>query len=127
VQTTLLGPNPDPDLRVYAVWFNMYPSDTRQRWRDSLLTDPRVRQYWDEQRGVGRLYLQTLPAIWPRRSADTRLSNTDALWDAYLLYERDAYWGDAPPDVISWGSPIIGATETLHNDLERAVAQPAKR
>ena len=99
----------------------MYPGDTRQHWRQSLLKDSRVRHYWDEQRSVGRLYLQALPAMWPRRSAETKLPHADALWDAYLLYDRDTRWGDAPPKVINWGSPIIGATESLGSDLQRVL------
>ena len=63
----------DPQLRVYAIWFNMYPGDSRQRWPDTLLTDARVRHYWDEGRGIGQLYLKLLPAMWSKRSPDTAL------------------------------------------------------
>jgi hypothetical protein len=121
VQQTLANPRLDKELRVYAIWFNMYSGDARQRWRDTLLTDARVRHYWDEQRAVGRQYLQTLPMIWPKRSAETVLPDADALWDAYLLYGRDAHWGDQPPEIVSWGSPILRTTETLARDLERMV------
>jgi hypothetical protein len=38
----LLSVNPKAPLRVYAVWFNMYPGDARERWRADRLTDPRV-------------------------------------------------------------------------------------
>jgi len=106
---------------VYAIWFNMFPGDARQHWRGTLLTDARVRHYWDEQRVVGRLYLQTLPAIWPKRSPETVLPDADALWDAYLLYGRDTDWADQPPAVISWGAPILRSSEALARDLERLV------
>jgi hypothetical protein len=103
---------------VYAVWFNMYPGDTRQRWPAALLTDRRVHHYWDERRAVGQQYLQMLPAMWPKRSPETVLPEADALWDAYLLYGSDAQWGEQLPDVVSWGAPILRTSETLLRDLE---------
>jgi len=99
----------------------MYPGDARQRWRDTLLTDGRVRHYWDERRAMGQLYLQMLTRIWPKRSAETVLPDADALWDAYALYGREAQWADNPPDVVAWGSPIVRTTDTLVRELERIV------
>lgn len=104
---------------MYAIWFNMYPGDARESWRGTLLTDPRVRHYWDDRRAMGQLYLQLLPTIWPKRSADTTLPDADALWDAYLLYASDVDWADRPPSVVSWGSPIYRSTDTLIEQLER--------
>jgi protein involved in polysaccharide export with SLBB domain len=49
------------------------------------------------------------------------LPDADALWDAYLLYGRDADWGDQPPGVISWGAPILRSSEALARDLEQLV------
>lgn len=118
-QKKLADPNIDPQLRVYAIWFNMYPGDSRQRWPGPLLTDVRVQHYWDQGRGVGQLYLQHLPAIWQKRSAETHVPEADALWDAYLLYRADAQWGDQPPDVVTWGYPILATCETLVQELER--------
>jgi hypothetical protein len=97
----------------------MYPGDARERWRDTFLTDSRVRHYWDDRRAIGQLYLQFLPMIWPKRSADTTLSDADALWDAYLLYAADAEWADQPPGVVSWGSPIYRSTDALIEELAR--------
>ncbi|HJZ73720.1 MAG TPA: hypothetical protein VKE51_18390 [Vicinamibacterales bacterium] len=104
---------------MYAIWFNMYPGDARQRWPHTLLTDARVRHYWDERRAIGQLYLQMLPTLWESRSAETVLPDADALWDAYMLYRRDAQWIDQHPNVVAWGSPIVQTTETLLHELER--------
>ena len=106
---------------MYAIWFNMYPGDARQRWRATLLTDGRVRHYWDERRAMGQLYLQMLSRIWPKRSAETVLPDADALWDAYALYDREAQWADQPPDVVAWGSPIVLTTDTLVRELDHIV------
>jgi hypothetical protein len=115
----LAAPNTDRQLRVYAIWFNMYPGDSRQRWPDALLTDARVRHYWDEGRGIGQLYLNALPAMWSKRSPDTVVPEADALWDAYMLYRPDAQWGDQHPEVVAWGYPILRTSETLVQELDR--------
>ena len=115
----MADPKLDPQLLVYAIWFNMYPGDSRQRWPDTLLTDQRVRHYWDQGRTIGQLYLQLLPAIWPKRSPDVVVPEADALWDAYMLYRPDAQWGEQHPDVVAWGYPILRTAETLVQELER--------
>src|SRR5262245_21842491 len=104
---------------MYAIWFNMYPGDSRDRWRDALLTDARVRHYWDERRAIGQLYLQLLPEMWQKRTPDTVLPDADALWVAYMLYAPDAQWTDRHPDVIAWGSPIFRSTDPLMSELKR--------
>ena len=45
--------HPEADLRVYAVWFNMIFGDDENQWDDSLLTDERVTEFWDEDRLLG--------------------------------------------------------------------------
>ena len=117
MQQTLLSTNLNAPLRVYAVWFNMYSGDARERWRAELLTDARVRHYWDEQRSVGRFYLQILPRLWAVRAPETVLSQADALWDAYLLYPADARWDEEPPNAVSWGSTILQTKETLAGNV----------
>ena len=117
MQQALPDPNLNAPIRVYAVWFNMYPGDARARWRAELLTDERVRHYWDEQRSVGRLFLQILPRLWSVRAPETVLSQADALWDTYLLYPADARWDEAPPNAFSWGSTILQTKETLEQNV----------
>jgi hypothetical protein len=115
----LADPQLDPQLRVYAIWFNMYPGDSRQRWPNALLTDARVRHYWDSERTIGQLYLQLLPAMWPKRSPDVTVPEADALWDAYMLYRPEAEWAGQHPDVVAWGYPILRTSETLVQELQR--------
>ena len=121
MQRYVLEPHPKKPLRVYAVWFDIYPGDSRQGWRADLLTDARVIQYWDEPRSVGRLYYQSLPQIWPARAAHTLPPQETTLWDAYLLYGPRARWDARPPDVVSWGSTIVRTRERLSHDLDEAL------
>lgn len=123
VQQALLAPNKNAQLRVYAVWFNMFPGDAREHWRGDLLTDARVAHYWDEQGSVGRLYFQSLPQIWEKRAADTITPQDLALWDAYLLYAPDTQWNDQPPDVVSWGATILLTREKLTRDFNEILTR----
>jgi len=81
VQQDLLERNSDPALRVYAVWFNMYPGDARGKWPAELLTDHRVVHYWDERRLLGVQLLLNLPTFLDRQAPGTRPPEADALWD----------------------------------------------
>ncbi len=120
-QDALLARSEQPALRVYAVWFNMFPGDSREYWRADLLTDSRVVHLWDDERSVGRLYYQLLPKIWERRAVGTIPPQDLTLWDAYLLYAPEARWIDEPPDVISWGSTILLTLDRLNRDLKEAL------
>ena len=106
---------------MYAVWFNMFPGDSRNYWPADLLTDRRVVHLWDEERSVGQLYFQLLPQIWEKRAVGTVPPQDLTLWDAYLLYGPDARWLDKPPDVISWGSTILLTLDRLNRDLKEAL------
>jgi hypothetical protein len=113
VQQDLLQHYSDPALRVYAVWFNMYPGDARSKWPDSLLIDPRVLHYWDEDRISGKQYLTHLPAMLDRRAPETMTPSADAMWDAYYVYPRGEHWRGPVPLPASWGYPIMVTREQL--------------
>ena len=124
---TLLEPQPEVSLSVYAVWFSMVSTDARERWRAQLLPDPRVVHYWDESRSVGRSLFETVPRIWPSRAAESRRPQGGVLWDAYLLFGPDARWDDETPRVLSWGHTILMTRERLARDLSKALGLAAGR
>jgi hypothetical protein len=119
VQQELLKSKPQVDLRIYAVWFNMYPGDARAKWPSSLLTDSRVAHYWDEPKAVGGMYLSQLPAIVNRRAAATRQVFDGALWDAFFLYERGVQWQERLPLPVRWGYPIMATKDEFRQEIER--------
>ena len=96
MQTDILARYAAAELRVYAIWFNMYPGDDRSRWDDALMADPRVTRLWDERKIVGRWLV------------DHKVVNYagEVLWDAYLLFGPQAVWGATPAPLISWGEPV---------------------
>ena len=125
VQTELLAKYPKADLRVYAIWFNMFPGDARSKWPPSLLTDRRVTHRWDEGKLVGMWYGGHTNKIRGQLSPGASW-NGDILWDAYLFYGAEARWDDALTKLIHWGRTIVAGRDTLRQDFERLFGPSAK-
>ncbi len=99
--------HPEAELRVYAVWFNVLPSDHRSRWDEDLLTDPRATHYWDEERILGRWYKEVVGFPY------------DVIaWDVGYLYGPEAVWDDTPGPYLGIGHTIIGQKDALMRALE---------
>jgi mercuric reductase len=103
----LLEPNPDADLRVYSIWFNMYPGDHKSRWNPDLLTDPRVTHYWDKDKLIGRWMVEQKVVDYPRRT----------LWDSYLLFGPEAAWEETPAPLVGWGMPVYHRRHKLKAEI----------
>jgi hypothetical protein len=102
----VLDTHPKADLRVYAVWFNMMASDSRERWRETLLRDRRVTHFWDEGKTVGTWF-------------GARTEKHDVLWDAWMLYGPDARWDDEPTGVLGTGRTIMASRDELKATIDR--------
>lgn len=98
MQREILAKNSTADLRVYAVWFNMLPGDSRAGWNGSALADSRVSYLRDGQKTVGN---------WHSANVTYQPGTT---WDFYAVYGRDAHDLMSP---ISMGSTIIGRRDNL--------------
>ena len=96
MQEHILTKHADADLSVYAIWFNMYPTDSRDRWPAEVLTDSRVVHYWDERKDVGTWYGERLGEMASSVAPDAVENEGPILWDAYLVYGPEARWNDAP-------------------------------
>jgi hypothetical protein len=101
VQSDILEKNPNAKLKVYAVWFNMIPTDSRWLRQRRWLDDPRVVHFWDEEKLAGRFYAEHV----------TRAGDVE--WDAFFLYRPDASWAESPPEAMSWGRPIRNEKKRL--------------
>lgn len=119
VQHDLLAKYPKADVRVYAIWFDMFPGDARDTWPPNLLTDSRVVQWWDEPKAVGTFFGSSKPKLQPRLTADSNGTGGNILWDSYLLFGTDARWDDFPTGLRQWGRTIVAARDTLRKDFER--------
>ena len=126
-QESLLEAHPQADLRVYAVWFNMFPTDLRERWPADALTDRRVVHWWDEEKRVGRWYAQQMDDIKDRLAPGARDAGGTILWDAYLVYGPDARWDETPSGLRRWGRPIFATRESLEEEVGRLLTRDRAR
>jgi len=92
---------------VYAVWFNMLEGDDRSKWPSGLFSDPRVVEFWDGKKILGR---------WFGHYHDY-LNENEVVWDTYLLYGPGSRWSDGPSDNVSGGSTIMRTREQMRRDL----------
>ena len=100
----VLDAEPSPDLRVYAVWLHQRITDKRGAIDDSILADPRVKQYWDAEGITGTFF------------AETDLGGLGAsgfVYDVYYLFGGDARWGDVPAPLAGSGVPVISSGDAL--------------
>jgi len=107
VHSNVLEANPSSPLKVYVVWFNMLPGDDRARLDTKVLADPRVTNYWDDQKIVGNWYSQQ---VTHRRGTT---------WDAFFLYGPQARWTNAPGPEVSSGGSVIGSRDKLAAGLDQ--------
>lgn len=99
----------------------MYPGDAESKWPRQLLTDRRVEHRWDDEKAAGRWFLTRLTALRPSRGGDGRFpQRVDALWDSYLLFDRQAVWNDMPTGLLSWGYTVMRTRDQLLNDFQVA-------
>jgi hypothetical protein len=62
----------------------------------ALMSDPRVRHYWDSDRGVGRAF-RVLDL------GDRKIDLETDAWDVWLLFDKDVTWeADTPPRPAWW-------------------------
>ena len=127
VQQHILDSHPGAPLKVYAVWYAMYPSDARHRWRPDLLRDPRVEHWWDERRVVGTRLLKEIGPHQSRRAPGSKDFRDEVLWDAYLLFEPGARWTAVMPTPVSWGYTILAAREALAKRVAEQLGRRAGR
>jgi hypothetical protein len=109
----MLGERKDQDLKVYAVWFVMYPGDSRERWPAEALPDRRVLHYWDDVEAVGRWYADRMDGMMDLLAPDSKGVEPPVLWDAYLVYGPEAQWNDVPTGLRRWGRTILHRKEYL--------------
>lgn len=115
MQQEVLDANNGLDLKVYAIWFAMYPGDVQDRWLADALPDPRVTHYWDEEKSVGRWYGDRVAAaaMQPTLAPGSKGVEFPVLWDAYLVYGPGARWVDEPTDLRRWGRTVLGTQQYL--------------
>ena len=117
IQEYVMKRNPKLNLRVYAVWYEMYPGDSPKAFPKArtFLPDRRVMHYWDQRKDVGRWFVKALPSDY----------KGEIQWDAYYLYNTDSVWEDQPSSLLVWGRTILESRQRLREEVTR-LAQGAQ-
>jgi len=101
VRSNILERYPTSSVRVYAVWFDMMPADSRNTVDRRVLNDPRVTNFYDPSRVVGQ---------WFASHGD---QGRGIVWDAYFLYGPGASWDAEPAPLVSSGGTVIDSSGDL--------------
>jgi hypothetical protein len=109
VRRNILEKYPSSGVRVYVVWFNMLPSDSRDLVDRKVLNDHRVANYYDANRVVGSWFAQHTDG------------GSGIVWDAYYLYGADASWNAEPGPLVSTGGSVIGSSADLAQAFSKLV------
>jgi hypothetical protein len=107
VQTQLLKEYSSEPLSVYAVWLQMLPSITSDKWDATIMPDARVKHFWDGELDVAR---------WFAKQVD---GYEGVSWDMYYLYGPDAVWKAIP-------APLVGSGGTIYREREVLMTQVSK-
>ena len=112
VQDEILTKNPDRDISVYAVWFNVLPTDSVGGWEPEILSDRRVTEFWDAEGAVGEWFGEK------REELQLGFFGGPVVWDASLLFGPEASWQELPGPLEHFGYTIIGDRRSLLTSLE---------
>lgn len=109
IQDYVLRRHPKLAVKVYAVWYEMYPGDSPDDFPEArkLLADPRVTHYWDQPKDVGRWFYGLVPTK----------TKGDIEWDAFYLYGPETVWTDRPAMPLTWGRTILQDRRKLLNQV----------
>ena len=105
MQTQLLKDYPSEQVRVYAVWLQMLPTITPDKWDATIMPDGRVKHFWDGELEVAR---------WFARQVD-RYEGVS--WDMYYLYGPEAEWKAVPAPLVGSGGTVYRERETLKTQV----------
>ena len=105
IQDNILAEYPKLNIRVYAIWYEMYPGDSPKAFPSARKTmpDTRVEHYWDKKKETGRWFKVNVPSNYKKA----------IMWDAYYLYDADAEWGATPQPLVSYGRTLLGTRKEL--------------
>jgi hypothetical protein len=111
VQKTL-EQQPAAEIRVFAVWEPILPTDLTAPGTGALyrLSDRRVRQFWDKEHVLAKLMSQDST---DRQSKPGCCTRPGILWDLIATYPADAVWNTSLPPAIVFNGPVVRVAPTL--------------
>ena len=99
MQTALKNVN-SSDVAAYFIWLPCIRTDSKDEAvaRVSEFHDPRIHNYWDEERITGKAW-------------EERLGLPSFAWDVYFLFDRSASWQKDVPQPNYWMHQLMGAKD----------------
>jgi hypothetical protein len=109
IQQEILAKYPDLPLKVYAVWYEMLPTDSVKAFPSAKqqMPDHRVEHFWDKKKVAGRWFKDAVPSSYDK----------PVQWDAYYLFDADAEWSDKPAPMVSWGRTLLESRHELEKQI----------
>jgi hypothetical protein len=106
----VLKQNPDPRIRVFAVWEPILPTDYSSPGTGVLarLSDARVEQYWDKN----HLFAERLESRLKTDEGHPQPSccNRHGIqWDEVAVYKQGLRWDDQLPRAVFLDGPVVHA------------------
>ncbi|HEV8590828.1 MAG TPA: hypothetical protein VGQ55_01900 [Pyrinomonadaceae bacterium] len=108
-------------MKAYAVWVPVLASDGEFAVGRATknIPDPRATHYWD----ANAEFVKSFAPV---------LGINGKAWDVYLLYDKEAEWGDTPPKPEYWQEQLGISDETQLNadimtaEINKLLASGAK-
>lgn len=109
IQEYALKRNPALAVKVYAIWYEMYPGDSPDDFpaARALMPDRRVTHFWDPGKDVGRWFHGFVPS-------DVR---GGIEWDAFYLFDETSVWNDTPTGLLTSGRTILKDRRNLTSKI----------
>jgi hypothetical protein len=87
---------PLADVSVGLVWINMLVADSADAAQaaSALVSDPRVRHFYDPDRRVGQAIAESVGG------------RGQVAWDTYLFYPAGGEWQATPPQPATWAHQL---------------------
>ncbi|MGC2091170.1 MAG: hypothetical protein WA638_17225, partial [Candidatus Acidiferrales bacterium] len=110
----MLKQNPDPRIRVFAVWEPILPTDYSSPSTGVLerLSDPRVVQYWDKNHLFAEQLARQLKSD-PNSPQPSCCDWRGINWDEVAVYRQDAHWDEQLPRAVFLDGTIVHAVDAL--------------
>lgn len=123
VEEGLLASHPDADLALIVVWVDVLAGDGGAGAEEArtLFEDPRVIQFHDGERAIGRAFaplvgMPSLATIAERAKSDLAsfervyskgfVHGPACAFDCVFFFDAEARWGERPPEPVAWASQL---------------------
>jgi hypothetical protein len=102
---SVLESNPDPQVRVFAVWLPILPTDFTAPNTSAMarIPDLRVQQFWDPDHLVAKAIAA---AAGPTQPQPDCCEQDGILWDLAAVYPKGARWDNALPAATFLNGPV---------------------